>query len=670
MKSTVLLHTNTAVKPFAAFCVLVLFYLLNACAEDSGDLLVIDEKIEVTAVVAESEEYTADQLRFYLIHPLEGRQQIVLEKVDSGEYTFMVESDQLYTSLSEDPALRALSAGRGNEASAFKERGISENITAYLRFEIVAAFAEDAEEILYHQQVTPLSLGELLKARPTVNIGSAGPVTLQKVGRRKVDFVSNEPFYFASIPTYRADDFDFANFLGFLPVITRSEEAQVWVYPLPIQGENPEYQIVSWLDLPDSPLVSSEIQDFSLADRSLEINLIPTDAAVITTASETTIRYSTPVKSQIIDEGTDAERYQGYVNSERVLIDRYLKHDRLEIAGVILRVYAGDEARGTPFFEREYPYFSSRYEAFVPQTFADGSTENGSFTISLEDRLSGEEVLLYGAKSVGRPIFDPDSLVLQSVSGYEGILSGNANAVFSMSYTLCPVLGEIGILLPQTATQKAEIIYTSCEGEAQNIELPRSVLPGIGAGGEYNLSFYVRDRFGNQSSALLDGSLQNFPVYLDYGIADLANQTLTFGFHFGLAPLDATAGSDASPYVFAPGTIVTSGTVGDFALRFASTERCRHNAPSTADGSGLGHYLAGFRLAKSPQDHSQKWQDFTACANDLTLNAESIAFPDNPGDAATIYLQVMDRAGNASNVHAYALPHCDNRPGDFTGCWQ
>ena len=56
------------------------------------------------------------------------------------------------------------------------------------------------------------------------------------------------------------------------------------------------------------------------------------------------------------------------------------------------------------------------------------------------------------------------------------------------------------------------------------------------------------------------------------------------------------------PLTLLRGTIIDEVNRESTVLRFASSALCRHNAPNTGDGSTLGHYLAGFRLAQNAID--------------------------------------------------------------------
>ena len=101
---------------------------------------------------------------------------------------------------------------------------------------------------------------------------------------------------------------------------------------------------------------------------------------------------------------------------------------------------------------------------------------------------------------------------------------------------------------------------------------------GLELGGESNLVFFTKDRYGNISEDDFITNSNHKSVYIDFGVPNLEVQNLNFGVDFSIENA-ATPKSD----VFNTGVVISSETIDQFELRFSSNG-CRHDSPSLEDG--------------------------------------------------------------------------------------
>ena len=658
------------------FWVVLSSFFFSSCSADKSYTLAVDELISVRGQVDLSTE-SADNLEFYIVTKDGVRQAADDYQLENdGSFSLRFTEDQLTQSFDSSLSTRLLLMNR-EFSEPLDEGQLSDRIAGYLRLEIIGKPAIEATELKYSQQFIPVTAKDLLKAKPAIRLGDT-TINLQTVGRRKISVQSDsgDPLVGATvtaIPFTSEATINPTQFLGLMPVVTTTDEqAEAWVYPLPTEGINPQYQIAAWHD----GFFSFVSREMTRVDNEpvYDVSLQVLGEFGQQWGDGDYIGFASSYKTQILEDASGQSTYVGYVNAEEIAIN-ILRNDT-DFSGYKISVFAGEELIGTPTYESIHYTFSSEQTVFVPRTFEDGATENGNFLILIEDLAgSGDQRRpIKGIKSTVTPLVDDTAIGVQSSVGVDGIISGVVGSSFKLSYSSCPVLGEIGLLQPESESGPAQILFTSCDSGDGLVRSTDSLTGGVISGGYYELSFYVKDRFGNISGIQGEGA-NSRSVYLDFGIPNLAEQSLTFGFHFGVADKDSAPGSDESPFNFGLGTIITPETIDQYVVRFASESLCRHGNPSDADGFGfannLGHHLYGFRLGKNAEDSQTNTAvGYKTCLEDQALSTETVIFPNSTSEMAQIFLQVTDKAGHVSPVQSYSIPFCDGRAGDFVVCWE
>jgi hypothetical protein len=167
------------------------------------------------------------------------------------------------------------------------------------------------------------------------------------------------------------------------------------------------------------------------------------------------------------------------------------------------------------------------------------------------------------------------------------------------------------------------------------------------------LRFFYKDAYGNLSQDDKLNKSNYKSVYGDYGIPDLAQQSVVMNLDFGFALASDQPGTDDSPHIFASGIEISESNQSQYVLRFSAPEYCRHTNNSVEDGpqssDDQGHLIGSFALTVDGETN-----DFVSCG---------------VSDDAEFYLVVEDRAGHRSQPYTYTLKSCSS-PGPHTVCWK
>lgn len=329
--------------------------------------------------------------------------------------------------------------------------------------------------------------------------------------------------------------------------------------------------------------------------------------------------------------------------------------------------------------DSKYPLkFQSEISVTVPDL--------AQFTLEIREKDASEysesnRKYLFVRRSTKKRAVDFASLKIQSGST-PGVISGLPGAKVLVTFRECHSGTKLGI---GVAGQDA--VYFPCSDGQTSFVASELKLDSTGSefGGEVELSYVLRDRFGNTSDADSRNSRQS--IFVDYGVPDLSKFSLNHT--AGITSAFADPGTNSKEYRFPRGLISTDGSGVDTVIvseteldklvfRFVSPQKCLI-AGGSKDGaqlSDLGERLSGLRIASTVE--LLEAGEYTACSGDgvtqdLVLGPNRITFPLALSEQASFFLQVKDLAGHESKPEKVSISPCPEDLATRSGiriCWR
>lgn len=452
------------------------------------------------------------------------------------------------------------------------------------------------------------------------------------------------------------------------------------VFPLPFDVEEPKYQIAA--TAPGRCYVVSPQAYFS-KEKNNEVSLTLPQCPEAERGSRKVAWMASFGAGLNIETDARTSLTKAYINSSSVPLTLVSRTRHLR--GFAVRIFPGQAAEGKPVSELKLFTFASALDVPLP-TYLDGiAAKDGQFAIEIESLFSPQDKeefgdaprqLLIGERSTSQPLAPAALFEVKSAAGVENVISGISGNRFTVKYSDCKAGLEIGVLVGNEYDRK-QTKFFPCAKEGNSFELADLKPLFLPNGGEQPLVFFVRNKYGSTSLDDLAKGSNRKTVYVDYGVPLVTTGDPLFGSNYGFAPKGATPATDAVPYSFIQNPVeIRAATLDQFVLRFTQPAKCAMESPDLlADGTGAaGKALYKFTLlqkatAAAPLPSATDWLAGTPCGTDRTLAPGDVVFPTNASQPAVMYFQVLDAAGNPSNVLETQVPPCGG-PSQEAACWR
>lgn len=324
--------------------------------------------------------------------------------------------------------------------------------------------------------------------------------------------------------------------------------------------------------------------------------------------------------------------------------------------------------------------------ARIPIIFDTTGTENGVFAIQVQDVNNENKTSnrLYGRKQTFSPnLLFTDTLALKSSQGVDNILSGKAGIMFNISSNACIEGAELGVAEAGSAPTFKPCVLNQASFDPSELALSTSESQLTV---ELSLEFYIKDRYKNISNDD-PTDLHTRQITVDYGAPRLSTNSIQLQVSIGIIETSTAAtGTVDNPYNFALGeldgletdTVILSGaTLSNFKIGFSSPSFC---ITESYEGDGLANLEASravHRFRISSQNDIATGLESLCQANNaaqtIDLSSDIITFPSEQTEPLSIYLFVIDAAGNESEGFSIEVPSCTGNERTTPGtpiCWE
>ena len=382
-------------------------------------------------------------------------------------------------------------------------------------------------------------------------------------------------------------------------------------------------------------------------------------------------------------ENTSKEYYDlieydlAYTNQDQISL-RIDHLKEIPDSGFRVRVYENFAYpyQSDPIFEHEYERFESEISIPTPIAFSTGSALSGSFSIEISPLVTEPSfsTRLLAKKSINLPDLDfLDSFTIVNNTDSENIVSGRDDGEFYLVSERCQEGESLGF----TNTIK-EAFFAPCEeGRASFKSSEVNFLRDVDRqGGFERIKVYLKDRYGNISENAPESG-NEIQIFVDYGIPEINSQSLKLGIQFGFTHIDNILGSgtDLDPYVFPyeDVLVIQAGQMQNYRFGFNKPSNCRLATGSSQDGetsSNLGLEISSFSIQSESSSKVHPCQKGLDETNLIGIDENTIEFPVEPEQDATLTLVVIDLAGNRSAPHTVSIPACGEvLPAQTHACW-
>jgi hypothetical protein len=679
------------------FATLSTLTLLFACADQKESVKGIGNWYLIRGVLDLPQDFSGEP-EFYFINQDNRRTPIELLNWDASvrQFSFKI-SDANFIKFGPDPVESILSMGKTLRSSTNPELNIAGlNIEVFFRteadnFEVASQPIRFSQFRISYNSLNRLS-GDQLISLGVIQTIAAASVNVSLVGDANEPQGANQIVYIPfSQEIVEAEGTPY-NTLNFSPVVHTADEAgKVRLEPILLNVPEAAFYIVS-------PSGCHIVTGRTLVSELLEKPIIPVPACQKEgSADSQSLRaaFNEPdrlvVSARDFDPGLDDEPFI-YTN-EPVAKLTIWSSDAASLRPFRVEVFTENSTDGRPEITQDYNFFISEVSFDLPVVYPTGSGSNlpdGRFIIKISTLgTERQEINLGGRLQTKIPIAQASTAV-QFVDSIDDLaIVSEATDQIRVSVRYCELAEgvertsrRLGLALGQYVAPSF-LTEMSCPEEGGEVVVSLKEVMEASAfstlGGVASMRYLLRDAYGNWSD---DDQIENsnvLGVYFDYGKADLQTSPFVFDREIGITSADNDFESKPS-CIFAfsdcasqQGVTEWSLSSGGAGFRFRREDDCKTDLVAGDGSNSLAQTVARYVLKSDdtpPED--QAGENLTlpwhGCTEVFDLGLVGVQ-PPGVGQELSLFLFVMDHAGNVSNAQEIKVTSCGSG-GSSNVCWK
>ncbi|NBX16121.1 MAG: hypothetical protein EBR09_02020 [Proteobacteria bacterium] len=573
-------------------------------------------------------------------------------------------------------------------------QGYEDTETGFIRFEAYSEISNGDSGIVkyYLQKVAGLPMSASFSTGKTLVVDTA-PIATYQVGVVKVKvtdtsgspvsnaLVSVIPLNVTGGKTYDVKPYDFRTQSPFTPAANLTDGTGVaMAWPIPVgTDKSSKFQISVSREGFCTQMSAPAFHEPTMSP--VEI-VLPACSQQQTVHGEIDWEVSYPNGMFVLgqERGT-LPQGTGYTNQEQVEL-QFTNRSGI-IRGFTLQIHEGQTTDDAVIMTQEFPTFANRLVVDLPPTFANGTSNSGTFLINMIARLSDQDKAagrkafskkLIGNKGIFRiePALQEDFEVIGHKT-FQNLISGQSDATFTVKYSKCKEGYKIGVAVSPEGKKNPDVTLSACSASGNIFNL-KDVFKGFSKqSGNNVIQFFRTDEFQNISADDISVSPVNRrTIEIDYGSPDPAQLFLD-------TDIAVVANSTTLPVmqpVTTPRVELTAATLSDYSLVFTNTGAgsiCEFAnpvpvqdmvSPDSTSGRAIDVFYVG-----GPKSKAEMLSGAAACSGGkFQLSPALVKLPAISTQNATLKLTVFDKAGNYASGTVSITP-CVPDTGQKV-CWK